>query len=80
MTAIKVTEHYKRVQRSRTKDKLEGLRTLTIAQVVLTPIAVGIGLFMNDPIMIGGAIVISGVCGLGSLYMMRRLEHHLEDL
>ena len=88
MTTIKHTPHYA-AQQARIEEaekrieihgKLEMLTTLILCQVVVTPIAVITGLFMHDPVMIAGAIGVSGVAGLATLYALRRLGHHIDDL
>lgn len=77
MTKINVRPHYPQVQAEEDRliqRRFDDLKTLIFALVVCAPIATVVGMVIGDWFLIGLALFISCSCGLGSLFLLRRLE------
>lgn len=63
-----------RAKQRQAQQRFEGLKTVTIAHVVLAPIAIGMGLLMDDAVLVAGSLIFSVLFGVCQLYLVRKLE------
>ena len=51
--------------------RFEDLTTLLLAAVVGSPIALGVGIYLNDWVLYALGFGLLGGCGVGSMYLLR---------